>query len=202
MLFRTASSIIIAAGLLCAALSPAGLRAEERTANPMVIVKTTLGDFTIELYPDKAPITVENFINYVDKKFYDGTIFHRVIPNFMIQGGGFLPDMIQKDPGAPIKNEAANGLKNEKYTIAMARTNVIDSATCQFFINVADNPRLDHKDKTQRGFGYAAFGKVIEGTAIVEAIKGARTTTKGMHENVPVKPVIINSIRVIEPEEE
>jgi len=202
MLFRTASSIIIAAALLCAALSPAGLRAEERTANPMVIVKTTLGDFTIELYPDKAPITIENFINYVDKKFYDGTIFHRVIPNFMIQGGGFLPDMTQKDPGAPIKNEAANGLKNEKYTIAMARTNVIDSATCQFFINVADNPGLDHKDKTQRGFGYAVFGKVIEGTAIVEAIKGARTTTKGMHENVPVKPVIIYSIRVIEPEEE
>ena len=205
MFVRIAAGIVFAA-LLGAAVSSPGPRAEETEPapepNPMVLVKTNLGDFTIELYPDKAPITVENFLNYVEKKFYDGTIFHRVMPGFMIQGGGFLPDMVQKEPGAPIKNEADNGLKNEKYTISMARTNVIDSATSQFFINVVDNDRLDHKSKTPAGYGYAVFGKVVEGTAIVEAIKDVKTTKKGHHENVPIKPVIISRIRVIEPEEE
>ncbi len=175
--------------------------AEEKAGNPMVKVKTNLGSFTLELYPDKAPITVENFLNYVDKKFYDGTIFHRVIPTFMIQGGGFTADMMKKATGAPIKNEADNGLTNTKGTIVMARTGEIHSATCQFFINVKDNKALDHKDTSAKGFGYAVFGKVIEGIETVDKIKDVKTTTKGQYGDVPVKPVIIKSIRRAEKEE-
>jgi peptidyl-prolyl cis-trans isomerase B (cyclophilin B) len=175
--------------------------AEEKAGNPMVVVKTNLGNITIELYPDKAPLSVENFLNYVDKKFYDGTIFHRVIPTFMIQGGGFTADMMKKATGAPIKNEADNGLSNTKGTIAMARTGEIHSATCQFFINVKDNTGLDHKDASPKGFGYAVFGKVIEGMETVEKIKDVETTTKGQYGDVPVKPVVIKSIRRTEKEE-
>jgi cyclophilin family peptidyl-prolyl cis-trans isomerase len=174
--------------------------AEEKAENPMVEVKTNLGSFKIELYPDKAPITVKNFLNYVDKKFYDGTTFHRVIPTFMIQGGGFTADMMKKATGAPIKNEADNGLSNTKGTIAMARTGEIHSATCQFFINVKDNTALDYKDPSARGFGYAVFGKIIEGMETVDKIKGVKTTTKGQYGDVPVKPVTIKSIRRIEKE--
>jgi cyclophilin family peptidyl-prolyl cis-trans isomerase len=176
--------------------------AEDKAGNLMVEVKTNLGSFTIELYPDKAPISVENFMNYVDKKFYDGTIFHRVIPTFMIQGGGFTADMMKKATGAPIKNEAANGLSNERGTIAMARTGEIHSATCQFFINVKDNKGLDHKDESPAGFGYAVFGKVIEGMETVDKIKDVKTSTQGQYGDVPVKPVIIKSIRRVEKEEE
>ncbi|MBU8921686.1 MAG: peptidyl-prolyl cis-trans isomerase [Bacteroidales bacterium] len=168
----------------------------------MVFVKTTMGNFTIELFDDKAPITVENFLNYVDKKYYNGTIFHRVISTFMIQGGGFTKEMSKKDTAPPIKNEAANGVKNLKYTIAMARTDVVDSGTSQFFINVNDNPALDHKDKTDRGFGYCAFGIVTEGMDVIDKIKLVKTTTKGSYGDVPVKPVIIKSITRILPEEE
>ncbi len=175
--------------------------AEEKAGNPMVEVKTNLGSFTLELYPDKAPITVENFLNYVDKKFYDGTIFHRVIPTFMIQGGGFTADMMKKATGAPIKNEADNGLTNTKGTIVMARTGEIHSATCQFFINVKDNKALDHKDTSSKGYGYAVFGKVIEGMETVDKIKDVKTTTKGQYGDVPAKPVIIKSIRRAEKEE-
>ena len=175
--------------------------AEEKAGNPMVKVKTNLGSFTLELYPDKAPITVENFLNYVDKKFYDGTIFHRVIPTFMIQGGGFTADMMKKATGAPIKNEADNGLSNTLGTIAMARTGNIHSATCQFFINVKDNKALDHKDVSTKGYGYTVFGKVIEGMETVEKIRDVKTTTKGQYGDVPVKAVIIKSIRRTEKEE-
>lgn len=175
--------------------------AEEKAGNPMVKVKTNLGSFTLELYPDKAPITVKNFLNYVDKKFYDGTIFHRVIPTFMIQGGGFMADMTKKATGAPIKNEADNGLTNTKGTIVMARTGEIHSATCQFFINVKDNKALDHKNVSTKGYGYAVFGKVIEGMEIVEKIKDVKTETKGQYGDVPVKPVVIKSIRRTEKEE-
>ena len=175
--------------------------AEEKAGNPMVKVKTNLGSFTLELYPDKAPITVENFLNYVDKKFYDGTIFHRVIPTFMIQGGGFTTDMMKKATGAPIKNEADNGLTNTKGTIVMARTGEIHSATCQFFINVKDNKALDHKDVSTKGYGYAVFGTVIEGMETVEKIKDVKTATKGQYGDVPVKPVVIKSIRRTEKEE-
>lgn len=167
----------------------------------LVRVITNLGEFTIELYKDKAPITVENFLKYADAKFYDGTTFHRVIPNFMIQGGGFTANMIKKETGAPIKNEAHNGLKNLKYTVAMARTTIVDSATSQFFINTKDNNGLNHK---ARGgdYGYAVFGKVIDGTAVIDKIEKVKTTTKGNYQNVPQKPVVINSIRRIAEEEE
>lgn len=173
---------------------------EEGSGNPRVYVSTNLGTFEIELYPDKAPVTVSNFLNYVEKEYYDGTIFHRVIPDFMIQGGGFTKDMIKKETAPPIKNEATNGLSNEKYTIAMARTGVIDSATSQFFINVKDNPGLDHRGDSPREYGYAVFGKVVEGQDVVDKIKGVKTTTKGNYRDVPVKPVIIKAIRLIEEE--
>jgi cyclophilin family peptidyl-prolyl cis-trans isomerase len=164
--------------------------------HPSVVMKTSLGEITVELYPDKAPITVKNFLDYAEAKQYDGTIFHRVIPQFMIQGGGFGPDMQQKPTKAPIKNEAGNGLKNTTGTIAMARTGVVDSATAQFFINVRDNTALDHRDDTPAGFGYAVFGKVIGGMDVVKKIENVATTSKPPHQNVPVTPVVIESVRV------
>jgi cyclophilin family peptidyl-prolyl cis-trans isomerase len=157
----------------------------------IVLFETTAGDFEIELYPDKAPITVENFVSYLNDAFFDGLIFHRVIDGFMIQGGGFDEQMNQKPVGKPISNEAGNGLKNNKYTVAMARTNVVNSATSQFFINVADNDFLDHRDESPGGFGYAVFGKVIKGMDVIDKVKGVKTTTKGHYENVPAEPVII-----------
>jgi peptidyl-prolyl cis-trans isomerase A (cyclophilin A) len=163
----------------------------------LVRVETSLGAFTLELYKDKAPITVDNFIKYTEKKFYDGTIFHRIIPKFMIQGGGFTQQMIKKETAPAIKNEADNGLKNLKYTIAMARTNDVNSATSQFFINTKDNTFLDHSDKN---FGYAVFGKVTEGTDVIDKIEQVKTGTKDNYENVPVKPVLINSVRLVKEE--
>lgn len=171
------------------------VRAEGK--NPMVVMSTSMGDVKIELYEDKAPETVKNFLGYVNDKFYDGTIFHRVIPNFMIQGGGFDKDLKQKATKAPIKNEAGNGLKNDTGTLAMARTNVVDSATAQFFINVKDNAFLNHRDDTAPGFGYAVFGKVVDGMDVVRKIEHVQTSTKGMYENVPVEPVVIKSITVV-----
>lgn len=164
-------------------------------ANPKVLMKTSKGDLVIELYPDKAPITVKNFLAYVDDKFYDGTIFHRVIKGFVIQGGGLTPDMKAKsEKRPPIKNEANNGLKNLRGTIAMARAMDIDSATCQFFINLVDNPRLDHVANDPERFGYAVFGKVVQGMDVVDAIASIPTTTKGMYRDVPVEPIIILSV--------
>jgi len=157
----------------------------------MVVVSTNLGDFTVELFNKEAPISVENFLQYVDDGYFDGTIFHRVIPGFMVQGGGFSEDMSQKKVRDAIKNEADNGLKNEKGTLAMARTNVVDSATSQFFINVADNDFLNHGD---RDFGYAVFGKIVEGMDVVEKITAVRTADRGMHQNVPVEPVVMLSV--------
>jgi len=166
--------------------------------NPTVVIKTSMGEVTLELAADKAPVTVNNFLEYVQAKQYDGTIFHRVIPNFMIQGGGFTPDMQQKPTKAPIKNEAGNGLKNVVGSIAMARTNAPDSATAQFFINVKDNGFLDHRDETAAGFGYAVFGKVTSGMEVVRKIENVQTTNKGPHQNVPVTPVVIESVRVVQ----
>ena len=166
--------------------------------NPKVIMNTTEGDITIELFIDKTPITVNNFLSYVDEKFYDGTIFHRVIKDFMIQGGGYTPDFHKKPTKSPIKNEAENGLKNERGTIAMARTNVIDSATCQFFINHKDNPSLDHRDNTPEGFGYCVFGKVINGIEIVDVIANVKTMTSHGHRDVPRETIKITSIGRIE----
>jgi peptidyl-prolyl cis-trans isomerase B (cyclophilin B) len=169
---------------------------EER--NPRVLMETSMGSVTIELFKEKAPITVRNFLSYVKEGFYDGLIFHRVIAHFMIQGGGFDQGMVQKKTKFAIKNEAANGLSNKRGTLAMARTNVIDSATSQFFINVVDNVFLDHSGKSPDQFGYAVFGQVTEGMDVVDAIKGVKTGNKGGHSDVPVEPVVINSMRTIE----
>jgi peptidyl-prolyl cis-trans isomerase A (cyclophilin A) len=163
-------------------------------SNPEVLIKTTKGDIKIRLNAEKAPISTENFLKYVKKKHYDGTTFHRVIPTFMIQGGGHLPDMKEKDSDAPIKNEATNGLSNMRGTIAMARTNEVDSATAQFFINVVDNQRLDHVNQDR--YGYAVFGEVVEGMDVVDKIKDVATGNKGEYQNVPTEPVMIKSVRL------
>ena len=162
--------------------------------NPSVLVKTSQGEITVELDQLQAPISVKNFLDYVDAKFYDGTIFHRVIPGFMIQVGGFTPDMKQKTTKAPIKNEAGNGLKNLTGTLAMARTGIVDSATSQFFINVADNAQLNHRDESPAGFGYAVFGKVTGGLDVVKKIEGVKTGPRPPHQNVPDTPVVIESV--------
>jgi len=166
--------------------------------NPKVIMKTSMGDITIELYPDKAPITVKNFFSYVDEKFYDGTIFHRVMKGFMIQGGGLTPDFTSKPEKPAIKNEAANKLKNKRGTIVMARMPDKDSATCQFFINHADNPSLDHRNNTSEGYGYAVFGKVINGMDVVDAIANVTIMTRSGRANVPRETITIISIRLVE----
>src|SRR5437016_3970765 len=155
-------------------------------ATQTVLMSTSLGDMKIELDPTKSPTTVKNFLGYVDDGFYDGTIFHRVISNFMIQGGGFEPGMKQKANKGPIKNESANGLSNQRGTLAMARTNVPDSATAQFFINVKDNGFLD-RAKARDKVGYAVFGKVVDGMDVVDKIRQVEPTTRGGHENVPTQ---------------
>ena len=167
-------------------------------ANPKVLMKTSKGDITLELFADKAPITVKNFLSYVDDHFYDGTIFHRVIKGFMIQGGGLTADFHSKPTKPSIKNEATNGLKNKRGTVAMARMPDINSATCQFFINHADNPFLDHRDNTPEGYGYAVFGKVIEGMDVVDAIANVKTMTKHGRRDVPRETITIISIRRLE----
>jgi len=165
--------------------------------NPKVEMDTSKGKMVIELFPEKAPETVKNFLNYVDAKYYDGTIFHRVIPKFMIQGGGFTSDMKQKSAGAPIKNEADNGLKNDRGTIAMARTNDPHSATAQFFINTVNNDFLNHKSKTQQGWGYVVFGKIVAGMDVVDAISSAKTVTRGMYRDVPAEIIEIRNTVVL-----
>ena len=163
----------------------------------MVTFSTTLGDFTIELYPDRAPVTVENFLAYVDAGYYDGTIFHRIIPGFVIQGGGFTPEMQEKKTSPPIVNEADNGLKNERGTLSMARTQVVDSATSQFFINLADNEFLDH---SSRDFGYAVFARVVDGMDVIDQIAEVPTGSRGGHDDVPQEPVVIEKARQVEQE--
>ncbi len=160
-----------------------------------VVMKTTKGDMVIELYPDEAPVTVKNFLTYVDEKFYDGTIFHRVIKGFMIQGGGWTPEFTQKAVYDPIQNEADNGLKNLQYTIAMARMMEPHSANAQFFINHIDNPGLDFTAKTESAWGYCVFGKVISGTEVVEDIAKVKTMTKQGMQDVPRETIEIVSIR-------
>jgi cyclophilin family peptidyl-prolyl cis-trans isomerase len=162
--------------------------------NPKVVLETSMGDITLELYPDKAPATVKNFLTYADEKFYDGTVFHRVISGFMIQGGGMTADMNEKPTHSPILNEADNGLKNDRGTIAMARTNDPNSATAQFFINAKDNTFLNFRSKTIEGYGYCVFGKVTKGLDVVDAIEKTPTTTKGFFQDVPAKPVIIKKV--------
>lgn len=157
----------------------------------MVKLTTNYGDIVLELNAEKAPITVANFLQYVENGFYDGLIFHRVINDFMIQGGGFDTEMLQKQTEAEIKNEADNGLSNDQYTIAMARTSIPDSASSQFFINVNDNSFLNHTAPTASGWGYCVFGKVTEGTDVIDKIKAVETGSNGGHQDVPVEPVII-----------
>lgn len=159
----------------------------------MVKLETNFGTIKINLFTKEAPITTENFLKYVDEGFYNGTIFHRVIENFMIQGGGFDEKMKQKKVHAPIKNEATNGLKNKRGTLAMARTNEVDSATAQFFINVVDNPFLDHRAPSPSAYGYAVFGEVVEGMDVVDKIKSVPTVSVHYHQDVPETPVVIQS---------
>jgi len=168
----------------------------QESKNPVVTMSTSMGDIRIELDADKAPITTRNFLDYVKEGFYDGLIFHRVIPGFMIQGGGFDPQMKQKGGKSPIKNEATNGLKNKNGSIAMARTNVVDSATAQFFINVKDNDFLNHRNTSPDAFGYAVFGEVIEGLDVVQKIEKVKTGNRGGHQDVPVEAVVINSVKI------
>ena len=164
-------------------------------SNPKVVLDTSKGKIVLELFADKAPETVKNFLAYVDAKFYNGTIFHRVIPNFMIQGGGFTSDMKQKPTKDPIKNEADNRLRNQRGTIAMARTSDPHSATAQFFINSIDNDFLNYKSKTSQGWGYAVFGRVIEGMDVVDAISKVKTKTHGGYQDVPAEPIVIKSAK-------
>ncbi len=166
----------------------------------MVQIKTNTGQIIIELFQDKSPVTADNFLKYVTDGFYDGTIFHRVIPGFIIQGGGFDSGMNQLSTRSPIENEAGNGLQNTRGTIAMARTGMVNSATSQFFINVADNAFLNHRDRTPQGFGYCVFGRVKDGMDILDKITSTPTTTRAGHENVPVQPVEILEARLLEKE--
>jgi len=168
------------------------------STSPQVILHTNQGDILVELDAAKAPNTVQNFIDYVQDGFYDGTIFHRVISNFMIQGGGFDANMQQKTTRAPVQNEADNGLKNARYTVAMARTNDPHSATAQFFINVSDNDFLNYSAPTANGWGYAVFGKVVEGTDVVDKIKGVKTGNRGFHQDVPLEAVIIEKTTLVQ----
>ncbi|MFO7888909.1 MAG: peptidylprolyl isomerase [bacterium] len=171
--------------------------------NPKVLMKTSMGDITIELFQEKAPVSVENFLSYVEDGFYDGLIFHRVIKDFMIQGGGYDAEMNKKDTKDPIKNEATNGLKNKRGTLAYARTSVINSATSQFFINHVDNSFLNHKSKNPQEYGYAVFGEVVDGMDVVDKIANVKVHSlpNGM-QNVPVEPVVIESVSLIEEKED
>jgi cyclophilin family peptidyl-prolyl cis-trans isomerase len=169
----------------------------EGKGNPMVVLTTSLGDIKIELFADKAPVTVKNFLEYVQAGYYDGTVFHRVIPGFMIQGGGMDGELREKGgQRPPIKNESTNGLPNTAGSLAMARTSVPDSATSQFFINAVDNAFLN-KEKAQDGVGYAVFGKVVEGMDVVKKIEAVKTGSKGPHQNVPVDAVVIQTAKVV-----
>lgn len=199
--FKTCLSSLMISGLLLTPISQAAQAQQKEnsmSAHPRVILETNKGNIVLELDMAKAPVTTENFLSYVKDGFYNGVIFHRVIKRFMIQGGGFEPGLKQKETKAPIKNEADNGLANNKYTIAMARTSDPHSASAQFFINTNDNDFLNFTAPTPQGWGYAVFGKVIEGTDIVDAIEGVRTGSRGFHQDVPVEDIVINKASVVE----
>jgi len=203
---RAAVAASVLAGALCLSALQGCSKGPEKAGapkgapqvaqGPIVVVKTNKGSFEMELYPDKAPLTVKNFFEYVDGGHYNGTIFHRVIKDFMIQGGGFVPDGQQKPTKPPVKNEAGNGLKNTRGTIAMARTAVVDSATSQFFVNHGDNAFLDFKNETPQGYGYCVFGKVISGMDVVDAIATAPKVDKqpGVFQDRPKEDIVIESI--------
>ena len=192
MSFRMLAGILGMAGIM----TPGTLGASAQD-NPVVVMETTRGNITIELLQDAAPITVENFLQYANDGFFAGTVFHRVIPGFMIQGGGLTANLSEKATRPPIRNEADNGVSNARGTISMARTSVVDSATAQFFINTVDNARsLDHRGTSPRDYGYAVFGRVTAGMDVVDAISGVSTGRQGPHQNVPTEPVVINAVTV------
>lgn len=186
------------AALICIISLYAGNTAAAERSKVLIKLETNMGDITLELDREKAPITTDNFIKYVEEGFYDGTVFHRVINGFMVQGGGFDKEMQQKATRANIQNEADNGLKNEAYTVAMARTPDPHSASSQFFINVNNNEFLNHQGKSQDGWGYAVFGKVVDGREVVDKIKAVKTGSKGFHRDVPVDTVQIVKATVLE----
>jgi cyclophilin family peptidyl-prolyl cis-trans isomerase len=192
------ASALLAFPLIATAQAPATCTAALKGTTPVKVKLTTsMGPIVIQLDKEKAPISAENFVKYVESGHYNGTIFHRVIDNFMIQGGGFSKDMSQKPTQAPIKNESTNGLKNDNYTVAMARTGVRDSATSQFFINVKDNDFLNYSGETPQGFGYAVFGKVVEGKEVVDKMKKVPTGNAAGHQNVPTTPIVIEKAECI-----
>lgn len=196
MIRRTFIKAVAGLAAMFLLTSPMGQIHAENTrkgASPMVVITTSMGDIKVELFADKSPITVNNFLAYIEEGFFNNTIFHRVIPGFMAQGGGMEADMSQKRTRAPIKNEANNGMKNKRGTLAMARTSVVDSATAQFFINVADNTFLDH---SSRDFGYAVFGQVVEGMEVVDKIVNVPRGNQGFHQDVPKTPVLIQEVRL------
>lgn len=189
--------VVFAAALLAVAfvISPAHGEDATMPANPVIAIKTSMGTMTAELWPEKAPKTVENFLSYVDESYFDGLVFHRVIPNFMVQGGGFDTNMVQKKTKAPVVNEASADVPNKRGTLAMARTTDINSATSQFFINLADNGFLNHRDKSVRGYGYCVFGKLTDGLDVLDKIAAVKTGKSGPHSDVPVEAVTITSIK-------
>jgi peptidyl-prolyl cis-trans isomerase B (cyclophilin B) len=192
-------TVLFAAMLSLACGVASGAETAPKGGRPVVQFETSMGVIKVELYPDKAPISVKNFLTYVREGYYDGLVFHRVIRDFMIQGGGFTREMKEKGTKhPPIKNEADNGLSNDRGAVAMARTSVVDSATAQFFINTVNNDFLNHRAKTPQGYGYAVFGKVIGGMDVVDKIRAVPTASSGMHQDVPKEPVVILKATVVE----
>ena len=191
-----ASAFVLGVVGVAVMISPADVAAQ---TNPVVVMETSMGVITIELFRDRAPVSADNFLSYVKDGFYEGTAFHRVIKGFMIQGGGLLPDLSNKKTKAPIKNEATNGVSNDRGTIAMARTSEVNSATSQFFINTVNNAALNHKSTDPQGYGYAVFGRVIDGMAVVDKIESVQTGTQGGMRDVPTQPVVIKSVKVKTP---
>ena len=188
------AAFLTAGILLSLSALPAAVPVAAQSSNPVVVIETTMGSISVELFRDKAPKSVENFLAYVKDGYYRGTVFHRVIKGFMIQGGGLTASLTRKQTKPPIPNEAGNGLKNERGTLAMARTSDINSATSQFFINTVNNASLNHRGESPDQFGYAVFGKVIDGMDVVDKIEAVATTTKGSYQNVPVTPVAIKAV--------
>ena len=190
-------SIVFLLFMICSLVTVSYAQNKKNQQDPVIIIETSLGNITLNLFQNKAPLTVKNFLGYVKENFYEGTIFHRVKKGVLIQGGTYTQELTKKQTHNPIKNEADNKIKNKKGTVAMARSSKIDSATSQFFINLKDNPNFDHQNASKEGYGYCVFGKVTEGMEVVKKIGEIDTASKGDHKNVPVEPILINSVRIV-----